>query len=55
MAQLSYAIVECLGYRYLLDAFPFQFTIPMKARQKPRNKPTKFEGITIFLIIVGVI
>ena len=55
MAQLSYAIVECLGYRYLLDAFPFQFTIAMKARQKPRNKPTKFEGITIFLIIVGVI
>ena len=53
--QLSYAIVECLGYLYLLDAFPFQFTIAMKARQKPRNTPTKFEGITIFLIIVGVI
>ena len=58
MAQLSYAIVECLGYLYLLDAFPFQFTIAMgsmKARQKPRNTATKFEGITIFLIIVGVI
>ena len=40
IAQLSYAIVECLGYLFcLLDAFPFQFTITMgsmKARQKPR-------------------
>ena len=59
IAQLSYAIVECLGYLFcLLDAFPFQFTIAMgsmKAHQKPRNTPTKFEGITIFLIFVGVI
>ena len=58
IAQLSYAIVECLGYLCLLDVFPFQFTIAMgsmKARQKPRNTPTKFEGITKFLIFVGVI
>ena len=58
LAQLSYASVECLGYLCLLDAFPFQFTIAMgsmKARQKPRNTPTKFEGTTIFLIFVGVI
>ena len=52
LAQLSYAIVECLGYLFRhLDALPFQFTIAMgsmKARQKPRNTPTKFEGITIF-------
>ena len=59
IAQLSYAIVECLGYLFcLLDAFPFQFTIAMgsmKARQKPRNTATKFEVIKIFLIFVGVI
>ena len=58
IAQLSYAIVECLGYLCLLDVFPFQFTIAMgsmKARQKPRNTPTKFEGITKFLIFVGVV
>ena len=58
LAQLSYAIVECLGYLFChLDAFPFQFTIAMgsmKARQKPRNTPTKFEGITIFSIFIGV-
>ena len=59
LVQLSYAIVECLGYLFChLDAFPFQFTIAMgsmKARQKPTNTPTKFKGITIFLIFVGVI
>ena len=58
LAQLSYAIVERLGYLFChLDAFPFQFTIAMgsmKARQKPRNSPTKFKGITIFVIFVGV-
>ena len=49
IAQLSYATVECLEYLFcVLDAFPFQFTIAMgsmKARQKPRNTPTMFEGI----------
>jgi len=41
ITQLSYAIVECLGYLFcLLDAFPFQFTITMgsmKARQKSKE------------------
>ena len=47
MAQFSYAIVECLGYLRLLHVFLFQFTVAMgslKARQKPRNTPTKFEA-----------
>ena len=42
IAKLSYAIVKCLGYLCLLDAFPFQFTILITARRQIKaflNRP----------------
>ena len=41
-AKLSYAIVGCLAYLCLLDAFPFQFTILITARRQIKaflNRP----------------